>query len=268
MNAQSQLTPFNFNQTAVRVINRDGEAWFVAQDVSNALEYATAKDMVRCLDDDEKDGHIVPTLGGNQKMLIINESGLYHALFKSRKKEAQAFRRWVTSEVLPSIRKTGAYQANAQSSDWIDPQRRIHLRRLVEHRACYLNRSAQKIWSEVRLVTGAGSIHFLSQKQYEQAVAYLGGFPLRGQQIERFPVTVSGADIHNFSSFMKVFRQIVDEADFLRDMAKISGSSKMMGLWSLIDSANFMSGSAQRMEAKLIGVGMESHDSIACLTRG
>ena len=258
MDAQSQLTPFNFNQTAVRVINRDGEAWFVAQDVSNALEYSTAKDMVRCLDDDEKDGHIVPTLGGNQKMLIISESGLYHALFKSRKKEAQAFRRWVTSEVLPSIRKTGTYQANAQPSDWIDPQRRIHLRRLVEHRACYLNRSAQKIWSEVRLVTGAGSIHYFSQKQYEEAVAYLGGFPLRGQQIERFPVTVSAADIHNFSSFMKVFRQIVDEADFLRDMAKISGSSKMMGLWSLIDSANFMSGSAERMEAKLIGVAMES----------
>ena len=151
---------------------------------------------------------------------------------------------------------------------WIDPQRKLHLRRLVEHRACYLNRSAQKIWSEVRLVTGAGSIHFLSQQQYEQAVAYLGGFPLRGQQIERFPVTVSGADIHNFSSFMKVFRQIVDDADFLRDMAQISGSSKMMSLWSLIDSANFMSGSAQRMEAKLIGVAMESHDSIARLTRG
>ena len=260
MDAQSQLTPFNFNQTAVRVINRDGEAWFVAQDVSNALEYSTAKDMVRCLDDDEKDGHIVPTLGGNQKMLIISESGLYHALFKSRKKEAQAFRRWVTSEVLPSIRKTGTYQANAQPSDWIDPQRRIHLRRLVEHRACYLNRSAQKIWSEVRLVTGAGSIHFLSQQQYEQAVAYLGGFPLRGQQLAHFPVAVTAAEIHNFSSFMKVFRQIVDDAEFLREVANLSGSSKMLSLWSLIDSANFMSGSAQRMEARLSGVGMEARD--------
>ena len=173
MNAQSQLTPFNFNQTAVRVINRDGEAWFVAQDVSNALEYASAKDMVRCLDDDEKDGHIVPTLGGNQKMLIINESGLYHALFKSRKKEAQTFRRWVTSEVLPAIRKTGAYHYG-NSSAWIDPQRKLHLRRLVEHRANYLKCSTQKIWGEVRFVTGAGGGVF---GRFSDSWATGGAFP-------------------------------------------------------------------------------------------
>jgi prophage antirepressor-like protein len=64
---------------------------------------------VASLDDDEKGVSNVYTLGGMQKMLCINESGLYHLIFTSRKGEAKAFRKWVTSEVIPSIRKTGSY---------------------------------------------------------------------------------------------------------------------------------------------------------------
>jgi hypothetical protein len=85
-------------------------AWFVAADVADALEYATAKDLARNLDADEKGRHIVPTPGGDQEMTVINESGLYHAVLKSRKPAAKAFRRWVTAEVLPAIRKTGRYE--------------------------------------------------------------------------------------------------------------------------------------------------------------
>jgi prophage antirepressor-like protein len=67
-------------------------AWFVAADVADALEYATAKDLARNLDADEKGRHIVPTPGGDQEMTVINESGLYHAVLKSRKPAAKAFR--------------------------------------------------------------------------------------------------------------------------------------------------------------------------------
>ena len=109
----TQTIPFNFNQTAVRVINQDNNAWFIAQDISDALGYRDANAMTRVLDADEKGTHTVSTLGGNQEMLAISESGLYHALFKSRKPEACAFRKWVTKEVLPSIRKTGSYTTEA-----------------------------------------------------------------------------------------------------------------------------------------------------------
>ena len=64
---------------------------------------------MRFLDDDEKGVHTVRTLGGNQELMVVNEPGLYHLTFKSRKPEANAFRRWVFHEVLPSIRKTGSY---------------------------------------------------------------------------------------------------------------------------------------------------------------
>ena len=73
------------------------------------LEIAKVDSAIRSLDEDEKGAHIVSTLGGNQKMTIISEAGLYSLTLRSRSPEAKSFKRWVTHEVLPSIRKTGGY---------------------------------------------------------------------------------------------------------------------------------------------------------------
>lgn len=108
-------TIFNFRTTEVRTIVLDSEAWFIASDVAKALAYSDARHMTRVLDDDEQGLQIVETLGGPQELSIINESGLYHAVLKSRKPEAKPFRKWVTSEVLPAIRKTGQYIAQPYS---------------------------------------------------------------------------------------------------------------------------------------------------------
>lgn len=101
---------FNFGDYQVRTVIKEGEPWFVAKDVCSVLDYRSANDMTRNLDDEEKDTQIVCTLGGDQLVSIINESGLYSAILKSRKPEAKAFKKWVTSEVLPSIRKQGKYE--------------------------------------------------------------------------------------------------------------------------------------------------------------
>ncbi len=85
------------------------EPFFVASDIAKALGYRDAFTLVRRLDDDEKGKKKVRTLGGEQDMLVINESGLYSSIFGSNRAEAKRFKRWVTSEVLPSIRKTGGY---------------------------------------------------------------------------------------------------------------------------------------------------------------
>lgn len=87
----------------------DGEPWFVASDIAKALEYSSAKDLVRGISEEDRGRQIVPTSSGEQDMTVINESGLYSAIIKSRKESAAPFKRWVTKEVLPSIRKTGAY---------------------------------------------------------------------------------------------------------------------------------------------------------------
>lgn len=111
MNNEMQI--FNFNGNAVRTTKDEkGEPWFVAKDVADILGYGKTEAMTRRMDDDEKDATICSTLGGEQKMTVINESGLYNAILGSSKPEAKAFRKWVTSEVLPAIRKDGGYIAS------------------------------------------------------------------------------------------------------------------------------------------------------------
>lgn len=103
------LQIFNYQDAQVRTILKDGEPWFVAADVCRVLEIIKHRDAVARLEEDERGSVLVDTLGGPQEMAAINESGLYSLIMVSRKPEAKAFKRWITHDVLPSIRKTGGY---------------------------------------------------------------------------------------------------------------------------------------------------------------
>ena len=107
----SAIVPFDFQGSLVRVVSREGEPWFVASDVARLLGYRDANKATRLLDDDERGTRIVGTPYGDQEMSVINESGLFAIVLRSRRPEAKTFRRWVTSEVLPAIRRTGRYEA-------------------------------------------------------------------------------------------------------------------------------------------------------------
>lgn len=108
----------------VRIVMRDDNPWFVAKDVCECLGIANSRDAVARLDDDEKDVGKADTLGGSQDITLISESGLYTLIMRSNKPEAKEFRKWVTSEVLPSIRKSGVYatdnfiQKTIDDPDW------------------------------------------------------------------------------------------------------------------------------------------------------
>ena len=120
--ATTEIQSFTFPVTghSVRVVKIDGETWWVAKDVCEALGVDVSQ--TRRLDDDEKGLYLIHTPGGSQKVTVINESGLYALVLTSRKPEAKAFKKWVTSEVLPSIRKTGGYSAVPQKAlDLSDP---------------------------------------------------------------------------------------------------------------------------------------------------
>jgi anti-repressor protein len=94
---------------SVRVLAIDSEPWFVASDIAKALGYRMASDMTRRLDEDEKGTRSMRTPSGEQDMTIITESGLYNAILGSKVPEAKRFKRWVTHDVLPTIRKHGMY---------------------------------------------------------------------------------------------------------------------------------------------------------------
>lgn len=121
----ADITPFNFGTHTVRVVTQNNQPWFVATDVATTLGYRNAPDASRHLDDDEKGTQIVRTPGGDQKLTVISESGLYALVLRSRKPEARKFAKWVTSEVLPSIRQTGGYAKQP------DTRRMEHARQLA-----------------------------------------------------------------------------------------------------------------------------------------
>lgn len=106
------IKTFSFGGNAIRVAENEGAHLFIAKDVCDFLELTNVSQTISYLDEDEKGIISNDTPGGYQNMLGINESGLYSLILRSRKPEAKAFKKWITSEVIPSIRKHGAYLTN------------------------------------------------------------------------------------------------------------------------------------------------------------
>lgn len=152
---QMTVTPFLFEgEITVRVIDRDGVPWFVATDVCRALGLSNPAKTVRGLDDDEKGISTTDTLGGHQEVVVISESGLYSLIFKSRKPNAARFRKWVTSEVLPSIRSKGQYHLATLHSLCVQPET-LKVRLVTEARCTFGTRAAGELWFSLGLPTVA-----------------------------------------------------------------------------------------------------------------
>ena len=103
------LVSLHFNDVDVRTVIIDGEPWWVGLDAAALLEISRGRQALAALEDYERGTYIIGTPGGPQEMAIINESGLYSLILRSRKPIAKTFKRWLTTEVLPSIRKYGTY---------------------------------------------------------------------------------------------------------------------------------------------------------------
>ena len=108
-----------YKNGSVRSFVSGGEKWFYSNELCAALGQSNPRQAMKRLDPNEKGVSIVDTLGGRQEVNVVNESGLYALIFTSRKPEARAFRKWVTSEVLPALRKTGSYTIGSGSHDQI-----------------------------------------------------------------------------------------------------------------------------------------------------
>lgn len=109
---------FDFNGASVRVVMLDGEPWFVAKDICDVLGIQQPIRAVENLDSDEvSKTHVTDALNRQQETYIVSESGLYALVIRSNKPNARKFRKWITSEVLPSIRKTGAYAVNQDHAE-------------------------------------------------------------------------------------------------------------------------------------------------------
>lgn len=161
------ISNFTFHESHnIRIIDINGELWFVAADIANALDYPSAPQMTRNLDADEAAMHNLHIRSENgveqsRPMTIINESGLYSCILKSRKPEAKQFKKWVTSEVLPSIRKTGRYDiAQNVPREYLNTDDMNKIKRLVMLCAHYTGRKeafTKAIHFALRQATGVPS---------------------------------------------------------------------------------------------------------------
>lgn len=200
----------------IRIILIDNEPWFVAVDIAKALNFRNAPDMTRMLDDDEKDTQIVRTLGGNQELTVISESGLYHAVLASRKPEAKVFRKWVTSEVLPTIRKTGSYVVQAEPE--IEPD--DECRAISESESEKMRKMVQGI---------AHCLPTLSSTKVSQTIYGRIKSPLRVGRIDEFPVSHYDRAMQYLDRMLAVARQHNRKQEAL-DMALLSKLTEGSGV--------------------------------------
>jgi len=122
---ENEVQVWNYEGAEVRTVQIDGEPWFVLADICRELEISHVKDTATRIDEDDLgQTEVIDRMGRSQKVWIINESGLYTVILRSDKPQAKPFRKWVTSEVLPSIRKHGSYSVQSQFAD-LSPQLQV-----------------------------------------------------------------------------------------------------------------------------------------------
>lgn len=110
----TEVAVFGYGNKEVRSLMINQEPWFVGLDVCDVLGLKNPRQSLSTLDEDEKLTSVIRTSGQRREVAVINESGVYHLIFRSNKPEAKAFRKWVTAEVLPAIRKQGTYTSPAK----------------------------------------------------------------------------------------------------------------------------------------------------------
>ena len=145
MDMKNKITVFeNPEFGEIRSLLIEGEPWFVAKDICGILELSDVSMTLSRLDDDEKLIQVLFVSGQNRKIWIVNESGLYALIFQSRKPQARAFRKWVTSVVLPSIRKTGGFNRSEHDEPMLvlmEKMLELQNRQIEIMQSMFINRS-------------------------------------------------------------------------------------------------------------------------------
>ena len=182
MKTQSQLSTFNFESNSIRTLAIDNEPWFVAKDVCDAIGLTNSRMSLIALDEDEKGVSLIYTPSGQQEMNIVSESGMYTLILRCRdavKKGStpHRFRKWVTSEVLPTIRKTGKYESKTSVND------RTGLRNAVNMLVSKKGLIYSEAYHLVHQRFNVESIEDLTLEQLPQAVEYVHRIVLEGELI-------------------------------------------------------------------------------------
>ncbi|MCP5451070.1 MAG: hypothetical protein H6972_11115 [Gammaproteobacteria bacterium] len=185
MATQSSVVSFNFVSQSVRILTVDDEPWFVAVDVCSILELPNTTRALERLDDDERMQVVDPvTMNNNQGsninnlINVINQSGLYSLILTSRKPEAKKFKKWVTSEVLPALRRTGRYEIprSVPAVALITPDQRAQLDHAAQHLAWSFHmKNSTRLWflKHCRDYVGVNRLDHIPAARFEDVLDFL-----------------------------------------------------------------------------------------------
>lgn len=169
------IVQFSFESSSIRTLGDAISPLFVAADVAAILGYGSTKDATRILDDDEKQTVSIDTNGGKQSMTAVTESGLYAMIFKSKRPEAKRFRKWVTSEVLPAIRKTGRYEAPTT----ITPAEQLQIQQAVARRSKTSSANYQTIYRAIKVRFQIPRYNELPRCQFAECLKFIDAVDLK-----------------------------------------------------------------------------------------
>lgn len=241
---------FVFEENLVRVIERDGQPWFVANDVCKCLGLSNPRKAVADLDEDEKGVTTGYTPGGEQGMNIVSMPGVFNLIFRSRKPEAKRFKRWVTHDVLPQIHKTGEYRPGqdkgAASTDTlayeIDMERaplsaKVDLLRFVERH--YGRRSAVEYMKVLGLPVPAGPIAAarggFADEQATDCLRFLLDWQLGGEAIGDLAIRAADGEPESGAALEQIGIRATPEGFWIvaahDGMQAIWNRTKWRGIW-------------------------------------
>lgn len=252
--AVSNVIPFRFEAKEVRTILIDDQPWFVAADVCASLAISNVSLAVNGradresdgLDIDEKGVATVNTPSGDQEMLVVNESGLYSLIFKSRKAEAKRFKKWVTSEVLPTIRKNGSYEDSRGAlatlvGDVIGSTGEVVLNRVIEQKGYRIAPSMQRSFkhtmkSRLRSRFNVQKASLIPADQMEAACNFIAAYAIEGEWIGK-PEKVDGGihlsahETHCLYLLMSRFVSMHKHKNQMLSAARALGSDCLMSMF-------------------------------------
>lgn len=191
----NEIVKYKFEGREVRIDSQGLREMYVAKDVCDALGIANVSDALSRLDDDEKDVVITDTLGGPQEMSMLTEAGMYKLTFRSRKPAAKRFVRWVTHEVLPAIRATGAYSQSSDRIRMLETNVIELMRRVCDRPNGLLGPGAKDLRARIQTVADQRQSlcdPYSTRNHVENEVRMIVGYPkVRGAKWEHCPAEVA-----------------------------------------------------------------------------
>lgn len=210
----SELQIFNFENNQVRTQIINNEPWFVAADVCQILELTNVTTALSRLDEDERSKY---NLGRQGEANVINEFGLYNLVLSSRKSEAKSFKRWITHEVVPAIRKTGSYQTPMSQEDIMIAT--LETQKEIKKRLNNVTNDVESLKKEIDLSRLQKAK--LSQLVKKNIMAAIGGKKSNAYQLYRVAVSEHWREIKNYfevASYEEIPKLRFDEAMEIADM--------------------------------------------------